>query len=403
MWGDVGRGKSLLMDILVAALEGDNQDGPMVLRLHHHDFMRQIHERLHAFRQLGASREAVQLAAKEFANRGRPYILCLDEFQITNIADAVILRSLFEALMANDVMVVMTSNRPPADLYKDGLNHMMYMPPFRQLLETTIGVHHIDAPQDYRAAKAAAESANGQAGEAEANYMVLPTAAGALEEAFERASGSTLEKAGSCQLAVSWGRRLECPAAHAGVSWFSFSQLCATALSADDYSVLLQKNAIHTLVLSDVPRFALEQHNEARRFTNLVDCLYEHQGRLICTAEAPLDSLMAEMEILSHVPLTTQPAMGIAGSEVSLRKHGDVTFAVSVKSPCRPDSFATEVAIRAAGTAEFDPIMVAIKAARLAASKAAMGANPVSTNMRVELSSVAHRSDLIGAVVFCGI
>eukprot|EP00442_Polarella_glacialis_P055555 CAMPEP_0115166590 /NCGR_PEP_ID=MMETSP0227-20121206/74204_1 /TAXON_ID=89957 /ORGANISM="Polarella glacialis, Strain CCMP 1383" /LENGTH=315 /DNA_ID=CAMNT_0002579133 /DNA_START=21 /DNA_END=969 /DNA_ORIENTATION=- len=233
--------------------------------------------------------------------------------------------------MANDVMVVMTSNRPPADLYKDGLNHMMYMPPFRQLLETTIGVHHIDAPQDYRAAKAAAESANGQA------------AAGALEEAFERASGSTLEKAGSCQLAVSWGRRLECPAAHAGVSWFSFSQLCATALSADDYSVLLQKNAIHTLVLSDVPRFALEQHNEARRFTNLVDCLYEHQGRLICTAEAPLDSLMAEMEILSHVPLTTQPAMGIAGSEVSLRKHGDVTFAVSDKSPCRPDSFATEV------------------------------------------------------------
>eukprot|EP00442_Polarella_glacialis_P047538 CAMPEP_0115146364 /NCGR_PEP_ID=MMETSP0227-20121206/62661_1 /TAXON_ID=89957 /ORGANISM="Polarella glacialis, Strain CCMP 1383" /LENGTH=355 /DNA_ID=CAMNT_0002556047 /DNA_START=21 /DNA_END=1090 /DNA_ORIENTATION=+ len=273
--------------------------------------------------------------------------------------------------MANDVMVVMTSNRPPADLYKDGLNHMMYMPPFRQLLETTIGVHHIDAPQDYRAAKAAAESANGQA--EEANYMVLPTAAGALEEAFERASGSTLEKAGSCQLAVSWGRRLECPAAHAGVSWFSFSQLCATALSADDYSVLLQKNAIHTLVLSDVPRFALEQHNEARRFTNLVDCLYEHQGRLICTAEAPLDSLMAEMEILSHVPLTTQPAMGIAGSEVSLRKHGDVTFAVSDKSPCRPDSFATEAADAEAGTAEFDPIMVAIKAARLAASKAAMG------------------------------
>jgi len=365
IWGDVGRGKSLLMDLFVASLVS-TENGLAVERRHYHDFSREVHESLHARRQQGAARLAVRLAAKDLA-RGYPAVLCLDEFQITNIQDAVILRELFDALLVkHGVMVVMTSNRPPEDLYKDGLNHMVYMPPFLRLLKDKIPVCHLDSPTDYRAEKAAAVLETASTSYAES--FITPQSAVDLTTIFQEVAGGVPT---SSNIKVAWGRQVPCDA-HNGVALFNFKELCGKPLSADDYSAMVDKNALHTFIVEGVPRFGVDQHNEARRFTNFVDCLYERQCRLLCSADAPLGEVMQEMEVLSHVPLHPQPAMGIAGSDNAVRqerkvyKHGDVTFEVGETSPCRPDTFATAEADAEAGTG--GELEAAIRVAKAAAS-----------------------------------
>jgi len=349
---------------LLVSLDGDIS-GPTVNRLHFHEFLSEIHQHLHVKRQAGAAREALSIVAKEIAT-GCPSVLCLDEFQVTNIADAVILQGLFEALFAHNSIVVFTCNRPPEDLYKDGLNHMIYMPPFIQLLRDKVTVHHLASPFDYRKCKG---KENSIVEHMEADYLVSSNSHADLDKAYCHVTGLPPERAKQTQLQLAWGRQLRCRALHAGVAKFDFEELCCAPLSAEDFLALISKNSIHTLAIAGVPRFTVEQHNEARRFTNLIDCLYEHHCRLLCTAEAEANDIMKDMEVLSHVPIATQTGMGLAGSERSVRKHGDVTFEVSEASPCRPDTFATAEADAEAGTG--GEIFNAIQFAKMAANQKA--------------------------------
>eukprot|EP00747_Dinoflagellata_sp_TGD_P053784 gnl/TRDRNA2_/TRDRNA2_148660_c0_seq1.p1 gnl/TRDRNA2_/TRDRNA2_148660_c0~~gnl/TRDRNA2_/TRDRNA2_148660_c0_seq1.p1 ORF type:complete len:515 (-),score=65.08 gnl/TRDRNA2_/TRDRNA2_148660_c0_seq1:93-1505(-) len=297
LWGGVGRGKSLLMDIFATSFDGTNPAGINVSRQHYHEFMHALHQRLHALRQSGAAREAVATAAAE-VRQGRATVLCLDEFQVTSIADAVILRSLFAGLLANGVMIVTTSNRPPEDLYKNGLNHMLYMPSFIHLLKTSVGVHHIDTPEDYRVQKAQAD--NSHSSQTEPDFRIVSP------ETLSSDSTPTDGSQCGATLLVAWGRKILCNHVRDGNACFTFNELCGSPFSAEDYMALIEANRLHTLSVSGVPRFSPELHNEARRFTNLVDCLYERQCRLLCTAAAPPEELMADMASMRCLPSSPQ-------------------------------------------------------------------------------------------------
>lgn len=295
IWGGVGCGKSFLMDLFAASLGGDD-DGPVVVRQHYHDFMYALHKRLHELRQIGAAREAVAIAAAEI-RQGFATVLCLDEFQVTALADAVILKILFEALLANDVIVVVTSNRPPDKLYENGLNHMFYMPAFINLLESRISIHKLESSHDYRMFKM--QQGGGPAKSA-ANFVVT-----SAEEAHGYFAECEVEGA-AASLSVAWGRTMYCRCVHEGSAFFGFDDICGTPFSAEDYMALLEVQGIHTLVVTGIPRFGPELHNEARRFTNLVDCLYEHQCMLRCTALAPPQELMLGMTAMKFAKASPQ-------------------------------------------------------------------------------------------------
>jgi cell division protein ZapE len=380
LWGDVGRGKSLLMDIFMLAFPSASTDaednGHNVRRLHFHEFMYDLHRQLHAPQPYPSgtvsARDKLSAIVSKIAS-DQPAVLCFDEFQITNIGDAPLLTKVFGDLFSQNVMVVMTSNRPPADLYHGGLRREAHLPEFVEALQSCMEVHHLDAELDYREwrrdiERTAASCATGPAVSAvpwSGDFIVSPergskdipgshgSAHANLTAAFEHAVGS--HDIGPSQLSVAWGRTLECPEAAPGVAKFSFEELCGGPVSAEDYLALVNKSNVHTFVVADVPRFTLDLHNEARRFTNLVDCLYEHQCRLICSAASPPKELMSCMELLCNAEIKPeQPTPSLVSAEsTSARKshkHGDVTFESSNMSPCRPDTFATAEADAEAGT-----------------------------------------------------
>lgn len=353
LWGEVGRGKTLLMDLFALSLQQEEQQGIVVRRAHFHDYMHGVHRRLAQLRHEG-SRAGLSTVARETA-AGSPAVFCFDEFQITNIADATLMTPLLSELFTEEAAVVATSNRPPIDLFKDGLNRDGYLPAFVDALERRLHVHHLDAPLDYRAVRRRRHDAAGAVRGAPLrdDYHVQPAsgerAAAALTEAFAEAAAGVAPA--PQRLPVAWGRHLACPGVAGGVARFSFDELCGQPLSAEDYSALVTRAQVHTFVLSDVPRFTLKQHNEARRFTNLVDTLYEHQCRLVCSAGAPIDELLAGLDRLCTAEAPAEPPEKTRGRATrKFHKHGDVSFEVSGRSPCRPDTFATAEADAEAGT-----------------------------------------------------
>lgn len=295
VWGSVGSGKSLLMDLFVDC-------AGMSLacrRVHFHEFMHEVHGELHQLRRAGANK-TTQAVAKRIASDVQ--LLAFDEFQITNIADALIVETLFDALFREGVAVIMTSNRPPNDLYKDGLNRHLAIPQFLALLEQrAVTFLELSSSRDFRTTHA--ESSENTAGVWRDFFCKAHiggvAAEASLQSAFTEAAGVATGKPAT--VPVAWGRRLEVQEASSGVGRFSFDQLCVDALNADDYLHL--SKAFHTLVVADVPHFTIEQHNEARRFTNLVDCLYERHARLILSADAPPDQLLESMTDLAKVTL----------------------------------------------------------------------------------------------------
>mmetsp|Transcript_82566 Transcript_82566/g.232361 ORF Transcript_82566/g.232361 Transcript_82566/m.232361 type:complete len:563 (-) Transcript_82566:24-1712(-) len=350
LWGEVGRGKTLMMDLFALSLQqphGVANEGVVVRRAHFHDFMHGVHQRIGKSRSEG-SRAGVSAVVDETA-AGGPAVLCFDEFQITNIADATLIMPLFSELFTREVVLVATSNRPPTDLYKGGLNRELHMPVFVGALERRLHVHYLDAPVDYRAKMRKAEDDAGASSASSDFVLEIPglSSSALLAEAFAAAAGGAVP--GAQKLPVAWGRQVECASTANGVARFTFEELCDRPLSAEDYTAMVTKAQVHTFVVSGVPRFTLKLHNEARRFTNLVDTLYEHQCRLICSADAPLDELLVGMDRLCSVE--AKPAVEAESfPEPVLRKHGDVSFMVSSKSPCRPDTFATAEADSEAGT-----------------------------------------------------
>jgi cell division protein ZapE len=275
IWGGVGRGKSMAMDLFFAA-------APVApkRRAHFHEFMADVHERIHARRQAGDDDPLMTVAA-DIGSAAR--LLCFDECQVKDIADAAILSRLFTALMARGTTIVTTSNRPPDDLYKDGLNRHLFLP-FIALIHERLDVVALDGPTDYRLERLG--------GAQTWHSSNRPDATAALSAAFFRMTDYPVEDRARVpqeQLALPGGRQLLVPKALKGVAVFSFARLCRQPLGAADYLAIARH--YHTVFLVGIPVLEPENRNEAIRFINLVDALYEQKVKLLASADAPPEAL----------------------------------------------------------------------------------------------------------------
>jgi len=266
LWGPVGRGKSMLLDLFFETAPVGKKR-----RVHFHEFMQARHAFLREARARGAGQDQlIADAAKQVAEEAQ--LLCFDELQVTDIADAMILGRLFERLFAEDVVVVATSNRPPDDLYKHGINRQLFMP-FIALIKRELDVVEIAGPQDFRLKQLMA---------APVYYMPLgPAADEAMERAWRRLTAGA--HAQSVTLDVG-GRTLRVEREAAGVARFSFNELCARALGPADYLEIAER--FHTVLLQDIPRMTPAMREEAARFRTLIDALYEAKVKLVASADA---------------------------------------------------------------------------------------------------------------------
>ncbi len=275
LFGPVGTGKSMLMDIFFQASQVEAKR-----RVHFHGFMQEVHDRLHDWRQASKGGEDDPLPRLAAQLASGAWLLCFDELHVTNIADAMILGRLFEALFEAGVVVVATSNFAPDRLYEGGLQRENFLP-FIEVLKTRLDLLELDSGLDYRLRR----------------LQSLEVYHSPLDEAAARAQDAAFAEltAGAFARPVMLdykGRGLVVPIAARGVARFSFAELCEAPLGALDYLELVRR--FHTLVLDGVPRIGPERRNEARRFMTLVDTLYEHRVNMVLSAEAPPQALYAE-------------------------------------------------------------------------------------------------------------
>jgi cell division protein ZapE len=266
LWGPVGRGKSLLLDLFFEAAPVKKKR-----RVHFHEFMLARHAFLREARAKGAGQDQlIAQAAKHVAEDAQ--LLCFDEIQVSDIADAMILGRLFERLFAEGVVIVATSNRAPDDLYKHGLNRQLFLP-FIALLKQKLDVLAVDGPRDFRLEQLMA---------APVYYAPLgPAAAEAVEAAWRRLTLGA--QANAVTLDVG-GRALRVARAAAGVARFTFEELCARPLGAADYIEIAER--FHALIIENIPRLNPAMREEAARFRTLIDALYEAKVKLIASADA---------------------------------------------------------------------------------------------------------------------
>ena len=281
LWGPVGRGKSMVMDLFF-------ETAPVAKkrRAHFHAFMAEVHGLIDAWRKGDAAARKARFgqhkgddpigpAADVIAGQAR--LLCFDELQVTDIADAMILGRLFEALFAQGVTLVATSNRPPDDLYKDGINRELFTP-FIAMLHARMDVVRIGGPVDFRLDRLRGAQV----------YFTPISPEG--ERAFDALWLRLLD--GAEELGVNLevlGRKLRLPRAAGGLLRSTFSSLCGQALGAQDYLAIA--GYFHTVFLENVPQLTVERRNEARRLVTLVDALYEAGTKLVVLAEAEPDDL----------------------------------------------------------------------------------------------------------------
>ncbi len=269
--GDVGRGKSMLMDLFFAAA-----DVPRKRRIHFHRFMQDAHARIHAWRRANPDADdPIPPLADAIANEAA--LLCFDEFQVNDIADAMILGRLFQALFDRAVVVVATSNTAPDDLFRGKPGRDAFLP-FIALLTRNLEILVLEGDRDFRRAR----------------LRGMPTwhvpsdgrAARALDAAFAEMTGGMAAR--EARLTVT-GRTLLVPVAARGVARFDFEALCGAALGAGDYLALATH--YHCLLLDGIPRLSPENHDRARRFIVLIDALYDHRVKLVASADAAPDQL----------------------------------------------------------------------------------------------------------------
>jgi len=399
LFGGVGTGKSLLMDTLFGAVSSINatavslgEKEPLpARRVHFHAFMLEVHSRVHATKQqqlvkygrsrnvdMRPERDAIVLVAKEIAQEA--WLLCFDEFQVTDIADAMILQRLFGTLVSHGVMVIATSNRPPEDLYKDGLNRDLFLP-FVGLLKTHCKVHELISTVDYRYStkiekkggvndKVNSGSSRRSVGNALSGHGIsgiissdnnasmkqrtsekrflfpfdkLPTKAALLTALLEHgldkrfdiktsppvssdSLSSILESLPRTKISLMMGRELAIRTLSSSTAVASFSELCSKPVGSADYQGLCSN--FKTIFLLDVPRLSPLLHNDARRLITLVDMLYEHRNHLFVTAASPLSRLFDPLLRLQRTGardlttiLTSPPEPGTKFNDISTSKE----------------------------------------------------------------------------------
>jgi len=270
LWGGVGRGKSMLMDLAYEHIAVRPKR-----RVHFHAFMLETHARLRDKRR-DEEGDPLERVAEDIADEVK--LLCFDEMVVNNPADAMILSRLFEHLLERGVRVVTTSNRRPGDLYRDGLNRELFLP-FIGLVERRFDVVEVNGPTDYRLHRLSGVNVwhvpNG------------PEATKALSDAFFKLTDYPVEdraKVPTEDLDVGGGRTLHVPKSLKGVAVFSFKKLIGQARGAADYLAIAQR--FHTVILVGIPVMTREMRNEAARFVTLIDALYEHRVKLLAAADA---------------------------------------------------------------------------------------------------------------------
>jgi cell division protein ZapE len=275
LWGGVGRGKSMLMDLFFDCLQINRKR-----RVHFGEFMLEVHQRLAAERTKGLG-DPIPPVAQGLAEEAR--CLAFDEMMVTNSPDAMILSRLFTELLARGVTVVTTSNRPPADLYLNGLNREHFLP-FIALIEQKLDVLPLNGPVDYRRDRLGSQE----------TWLVPngPEATRQLSDAFFRLTDFPVEDRAHVpaeDIPVQGGRTLHVPKSLKGVAVFSFKRLCADNRGTADYLAIARK--YHTVILVGVPKLGPDSRNEAARFVSLIDALYEHKVKLLAAADAQPDRL----------------------------------------------------------------------------------------------------------------
>lgn len=277
IYGDVGRGKSMVMDIFYEAAPVERKR-----RVHFHAFMQEIHAKLHHWQQAKSveAQDPLVHIARQIVDES--WLLCFDEFQVRDIADAMILARLFEALFRYGVVIVATSNRHPDELYKDGLHRSRFLPAI-EMLKEKLTVLSLDGNTDYRLAhvRALKTSYFTPLGEASHNFM---------QQYFNDLTRDAMPRPKHLQLHN--GRTLKLNRTRGDVAWCDFDELCKQPLGPADFIAIAEECS--TLLLENIPVLTPERRNEAVRFTTLIDELYEHKTKLICTAEVPPEHLYTQ-------------------------------------------------------------------------------------------------------------
>ncbi|MBT6094103.1 MAG: cell division protein ZapE, partial [Rhodospirillaceae bacterium] len=307
-WGGVGRGKTMLMDLFFAHCMVDEEEKKHV---HFHAFMQEVHKRLHTFREaqkagkVPEGRDPVEALSKVIVDRA--WLLCFDEFHVTDIADAMILGRLFEALFERGIVVVATSNRHPSDLYKDGLQRERFLPFIDVFLEKMEAVE-LDNGTDYRLERLQSM-----------DVFMTPNGADTstkLERAFDELSIGMPSQPRKLQVN---GREVDVPRAAEGVAYVNFIDLCGQPLGPGDYLAFAEY--FHTLVLADIPLMGPAKRDQAKRFVTLIDALYDAKVKLVCSAEAGPTKLYTEGDGAFEFERTTSRLIEMQSPEYMALPH----------------------------------------------------------------------------------
>lgn len=304
MWGDVGRGKSFLMDNFYSVV-------PVVrkTRLHFHEFMRGVHRQLDDLKGIADPLDEV---ARRIAKKYR--LICFDEFHVSDIADAMILHNLLKALFDNGVSFVMTSNYVPDALYPDGLHRDRILPAIA-LLKEKLDVLNVDAGLDYR--KRALQ-------QVEAYHTPLGAQA---DHALRKAFSHIAETADEDPRIHIEAREIKALRRAGGAIWFDFATLCGGPRSQNDYLEIA--SCFHTVILSGVPRMSVSMSSEARRFTWLIDVLYDHKVKLLMSAEVEADQLYTEGILANEFHRTVSRIIEMQSSEYMQSERREVAGAIA--------------------------------------------------------------------------
>jgi cell division protein ZapE len=306
LWGGVGRGKSMLMDLFFDAVQINRKR-----RAHFHEFMLDIHARLKVEREKELG-DPIPPVVEALADEAR--LLCFDEMVVNNMADAAIMSRLFAGLFDAGVTVVTTSNRHPDDLYKDGLNRQLFLP-FIDLVKAQLDIVGLNGPTDYR---------RDRLGNA-ATWLVPngPEATKTLSRTFFQLTDYPPEDRANvptAELDLGGGRTLHVPKALKGVAVFSFKRLCAEARGAADYLAIARR--FHTVIIVGIPVLGPQNRNEAARFVTLIDALYEYRVKLLAAADAEPDELYARGDGKFEFERTVSRLLEMQSEEYLAEGHG---------------------------------------------------------------------------------
>jgi len=299
IWGDVGRGKTLLMDLFFADVRLDKKR-----RAHFNRFMMDVHARIHTERQRAG--DPIPVVARALAEEAR--LLCFDEFQVTDVADAMILGRLFDRLFAEGVIIVATSNTPPGRLYEGGLNRQLFLP-FIEEIKQRLDVVELNGPTGYRLQRLSG-----------VKVYLTPLnweADAAMNEAWLRLTDTKYGRAVNLTVL---GRKLFVPLAARGVARFTFDDLCVKPLAAPDYLAIAAE--FHTILVDHIPVLTPDMRNEARRFVVLIDTLYDEGVKLICSAAAPPEELYPEGDGAEAFRRTASRLAEMQSEDYLRRGHG---------------------------------------------------------------------------------